>query len=81
MHFFEFLLLHSCNGNPGTTTTGYGLKGWGWYPAGQDNMWKALKLTDVSPAGWRGVRLYLVPRLAYLYTQRAVRCFVSFFVK
>lgn len=51
MHFFEFWLLHSCNGNPGTTTTGYELKGWGWYPAGQENMWKALELTDVSLAG------------------------------
>jgi hypothetical protein len=28
-----------------------------------------------------GTRLYLVPRLAHLCTQRAVRCFVSFFVK
>lgn len=47
------------------------LQGWGWYPAGQDNMWKALELTDVSPTG--GARHYLVPRLAHLYTQRAVR--------
>jgi len=30
------------------------LMGWGWYPAGQDNMWKALELTDVSPAGGGG---------------------------
>jgi len=31
--------------------TGYELKDWDWYPAGQDNMWKVLELTDVSPAG------------------------------
>lgn len=51
MQFFEFWLVHSCNGNRGTTTTGYELKGWGLYPAGQDNRWKALELTYVSPAG------------------------------
>jgi len=53
------------------------LMGWGWYPAGQDNMWKALELTDVSPAGGGGVRHYLVPRLANLCSQRAVLFFLD----
>jgi hypothetical protein len=63
--------------------TGYEPKGWGWYPAGQDNIWKVLELTDMSP-GWGGggwTPFYLVPSLAHLYTQRAVRYFVRFFVK
>jgi hypothetical protein len=36
--------------------TGYEPKGWGWFPAGQDNIWKVLELTDMSP-GREGVRM------------------------